>query len=69
MAKAVPVLNPLCQIVSTVIPAKAGIQSFQYNSHPLDPGFAPPVKLWQHAVAGVTTFCEDINFDCFFTGY
>jgi hypothetical protein len=28
-----------------VIPAKAGIQSFQKNPQPLDAGFAPPLKI------------------------
>jgi len=28
---------------------------------PLDPGFAPPLKLRRHAVARVTAFCETIK--------
>jgi len=28
---------------------------------PLDPGFAPPLKLRRHAVARVTAFCETVK--------
>jgi hypothetical protein len=34
----------------SVIAAEAGIQPFQYVSQTLDPGFAPPLKLWRHGV-------------------